>query len=352
MPVLPDVGSRMIESGPSSPRALEVLDEVLRDAVLDRPGGVQHLQLREDADVRVRAHPRDLDERRVPDRLEDVAVAAAVRDHRLVRVGVRVPGSCGCSCSLRGAARGRPSVSRRPSPAGAGPRRPPRPACRALEVADVLAVDVDVDEPVELAVVGQQLAAQRRVPLDERVDDRPDRAAVELQRLGAADVRPQHGRDEDRAHARASGETVPAAPVMVIANGTSSPTPSDGERLAGLARGDGLVRADRAFRVAAELQLGELGLEGIEQQQPAGERVADPEQDLERLVRLEQAEDARHDAEHAGHGAAGRELGRRRRRVEAAVARALERDEGRELALEAEDRGVDRPGSRPRPPRR
>ena len=107
--------------------------------------------------------------------------------------------------------------------------------------------------------------------------------------------------------------------------------------MAGLARGDGLVRADRAVRVAAELELGELGLEGIEQEQPAGQRGADPEQDLERLVRLEQAEDARHDAEDAGHGAAGGELGRRRGRVEAAVARAFERDEGRELALEPED---------------
>ena len=48
-----------------------------------------------------------------------------------------------------------------------------------------------------------------------------------------------------------------------------------------------------------------------------------------------------HDAEDAGHGAAGRELGRRRGRVQAAVARALERDEGRQLALEAEDAGVD-----------
>ena len=48
-----------------------------------------------------------------------------------------------------------------------------------------------------------------------------------------------------------------------------------------------------------------------------------------------------HDAEDAGHGAAGRELGRRRGRVQAAVARSLVRDERRELALEPEDRGVD-----------
>ena len=131
------------------------------------------------------------------------------------------------------------------------------------------------------------------------------------------------------------------APVIVIANGTSFADAVDGQRVAGLARLDGRVRADRAVRVAAELELGELGLEGIEQEQPTRERVADPEQDLERLVRLEQAEDARDDAQDAGHGAAGRELGRRRRRVQAAVARPLERDEGRQLALEPEHRGVD-----------
>ena len=48
-----------------------------------------------------------------------------------------------------------------------------------------------------------------------------------------------------------------------------------------------------------------------------------------------------HDAEDAGDRAAGRELGRRRGRVQAAVARPLVRDEGRELALEAEHGGVD-----------
>ena len=42
--------------------------------------------------VRVRAHPRDLDERRVPDRVEDVRVAPAVRRELLVGVGVVVIG--------------------------------------------------------------------------------------------------------------------------------------------------------------------------------------------------------------------------------------------------------------------
>ncbi len=48
-----------------------------------------------------------------------------------------------------------------------------------------------------------------------------------------------------------------------------------------------------------------------------------------------------HDAEDAGDGAAGGELGRRRGRVEAAVARPVVRDERRQLALEPEDAGVD-----------
>ena len=92
MPVLPDVGSRMIESSWSRPRRFEVLDQVLRDAILDRARRVEHLELREDADVRVRAHPRDLDERRVPDRVEDVRVPPAVAGEALVRVRVVVIG--------------------------------------------------------------------------------------------------------------------------------------------------------------------------------------------------------------------------------------------------------------------
>ncbi len=68
-------------------------------------------------------------------------------------------------------------------------------------------------------------------------------------------------------------------------------------------------------------------LERIEQEEPAGEGRADPEQELEGLVRLEHAHDPGHDAEDAGDGAAGGQLGRRRGRVQAAVARALIGDE-------------------------
>src|SRR4029079_5742556 len=73
---------------------------------------------------------------------------------------------------------------------------------------------------------GQQLRAERGVLLDEGIDDRPDRVALELERLGAAHVRAKDRRDVGRAHARASGETLPARPVIVMANGTSAPTES------------------------------------------------------------------------------------------------------------------------------
>ena len=100
------------------------------------------------------------------------------------------------------------------------------------------------------------------------------------------------------------------------------------------------VAAGRAVRVAPQLELGERAVEGVVDEQPAHQRVADVEQDLDGLGGLEQAHDAGHDAEHARDRAAGRQLGRRRRGVEAAVARALEGLEHRQLALEAEDRGV------------
>ena len=76
------------------------------------------------------------------------------------------------------------------------------------------------------------------------------------------------------------------------------------ERAAGLARLDGRVGAGGAGRVAAQLQLRERGVERVEQEQPAGERVADAEQELQGLVGLEQAHDPGHDAEDAGDGAA------------------------------------------------
>src|SRR5688572_7321684 len=101
------------------------------------------------------------------------------------------------------------------------------------------------------------------------------------------------------------------------------------------------VAARRALRIAAQLQLAELGLERVVDQEPALESLAQVQDELDRLGGLEHAHDAGQHAEHTGLLARRRLLGRRRLRVEAAVARAAVGREHRELTLEAEDRRVD-----------
>src|SRR6185436_10884328 len=64
-------------AGSDRPLLLGVLDQRARDAVLDGAGGITRLELRPDAHARLRREPLQLDERRVADRLHDVAVAAA-----------------------------------------------------------------------------------------------------------------------------------------------------------------------------------------------------------------------------------------------------------------------------------
>ena len=68
----------------------QVLDQVLRDAILDRARRVEHLELGEQVHARVRRHTRDLDDGRVPDRVEDVAEPPAVASEVLVGMGVIV----------------------------------------------------------------------------------------------------------------------------------------------------------------------------------------------------------------------------------------------------------------------
>src|SRR5438093_2624302 len=106
--------------------------------------------------------------------------------------------------------------------------------------------------------------------------------------------------------------------------------------------GDGRMLAARgALRIAAELDLAEARLERVEEEEASDERLADHEQQLDRLVRLERADDAGKDAEDPRLGAIRCELCRRRLVEEAAVARTLEWLEHGDLSFEAEDRSVD-----------
>src|SRR5262249_36324712 len=99
-----------------------------------------------------------------------------------------------------------------------------------------------------------------------------------------------------------------------------------------------VLAADRAARVAAEGDRVEVCRQGIEEERPSDERLADAHAELERLVRLERADDPRQDAEHAAFGAARCELRRGRGGEEAAVARSVVGSEDGDLPLEAEDR--------------
>ena len=150
------------------------------------PGRVDALELGEDPDRRVRRHPGDLDERRVADRLEDARVAVARRRAgRRRRRRTRRVARLGRQGSERG--------HRRSAAASAARHRRQEADLVALadrrrepvEVADVLAVQVDVDEPVELAVGRQELAAEAGVARDERVR-RPRRRSSPRPRAGFA----------------------------------------------------------------------------------------------------------------------------------------------------------------------
>ena len=101
-----------------------------------------------------------------------------------------------------------------------------------------------------------------------------------------------------------------------------------------------MVAADRALGIAAQLQLAEAHLQRVVQEQPADERLAGSENQLDRFGGLDDADDARQDAQHAALGAARHQSRRRRLRVQAAIARAaLDREHGR-LPVEPEDAAV------------
>src|SRR5688572_17330910 len=78
----------------------------------------------------------------------------------------------------------------------------------ALQVADVAAVEVDVDEPVELALSGEQLAREGRVPPDERLHGVADRRALDLDRPLAVGLLAEHLGQPHDAH-RAGPPTDP-----------------------------------------------------------------------------------------------------------------------------------------------
>src|ERR1044072_7991296 len=102
-----------------------------------------------------------------------------------------------------------------------------------------------------------------------------------------------------------------------------------------------LLAADRTLRILPQLELAELHRPRIKQQQTIDQQILRAENDLDRLVRLNRADNARQHAEHATFRARGHEPGRRRLRIKTAITRTLLGPEYAGLPLESEDRTID-----------
>ena len=106
--------------------------------------------------------------------------------------------------------------------------------------------------------------------------------------------------------------------------------------------GDGAVcAAERAIGIFAQLQFAEAHGERIEKQQAADEMFAHADDELQRLGRLNRADDSRQHAQHAAFGAGRNEARRRRLGIQAAVAGAVWVTEDCYLAFEAKNGAVD-----------
>ena len=102
----------------------------------------------------------------------------------------------------------------------------------------------------------------------------------------------------------------------------------------------GMIAANRAFRILAQLQLAETHRQRVEQKQAPDERLAFADDELQRLRGLNRADDSGQHAENSAFRA-GRDKARRRRlRIQAAVARPVRIAEDCDLTLEAENRAV------------
>src|SRR4029079_8552119 len=198
MPVLPDVGSRMIESSLSRPRSSRSSTRSFATRSLTEPVGFvasSLAKIRTDGTGDIRGIAT----------MGVWPIASRMSSYR-PPCGARASwpwtwtwsGSIGSvdaaptprsSRARRALTRSAPARHRRQEPdLLAVPDRRPGPDVVAtaslrpepVEVAVVLAVDVDVDEAVDLALVGQDLAAERRELPDERLHDLPPGAAGQV----------------------------------------------------------------------------------------------------------------------------------------------------------------------------
>ena len=99
--------------------------------------------------------------------------------------------------------------------------------------------------------------------------------------------------------------------------------------------------AGRAIGILAQLEFAELHVQRIDQQQPADQRLAFAQNQLDDFGRLHHADQSGQNSQHAAFGAGWHQSRRWRLGIQAAVARAFLGREDAGLAFEAENRSVD-----------
>src|SRR5215204_6097171 len=102
-----------------------------------------------------------------------------------------------------------------------------------------------------------------------------------------------------------------------------------------------LLAANRALRILAQFELAELHRPRVKQQQTIDQQIFRTENDLDRFVCLDRPDNARQYTEHTTFRARRHEAGRRRLRIQAAIARALLGPEDARLTFKPENRAVD-----------
>ncbi len=102
----------------------------------------------------------------------------------------------------------------------------------------------------------------------------------------------------------------------------------------------GMLAANRALGILAQLQLPEAHVERIHQQQAPDERLAFAENELDGLRRLDDADQAGQNSQHSALGATRHKARRRRLGIQAAITWPILSGEDAGLAFEAEDRSV------------
>src|SRR6266550_3401438 len=238
MPVFPDVGSRMIESAASRPRRSRSSTRYFATRSLTEPVGLTISSL---AKIRT-AGLGDIRGISTSGVWPTASRMSAYRPQwgvsswwawtwACARASARAASPASASCSRGRTTTGFGSaISARVRAAGHRRQETDLVALadrgrQAVEIANVLTIDVDVHEPVEAALVGQELAPERRVLVRQRRDELADGRAAQLHLLVAPDLGPEDRRDLDDAHAgppRTNGCSAAGFPNDGIGSGRPS----------------------------------------------------------------------------------------------------------------------------------